>query len=101
MAEKEAAPFSQTVNSAGNEQSSVKTNIGRMIGALDEIERRIESLREHASALEQEKDDLLCALQMLADNRELLTMNRCKFSWEMRGFWNDTLIVSIVFIVLT
>ena len=78
MAEKQAALFSQTVNSACNEQSCVNINVGRMIGALDEIERRIESLREHASALEQEKDDLLCALQMLADNRELLTMNQCK-----------------------
>ncbi len=54
------------------------SKVGRMVGALDEIERRVEHLREQASAMEQEKEDLLGALQMLADNRDLLMMNECE-----------------------
>ncbi len=51
-----------------------------MLGALDEIERRIEKFRDTAFQLEQEKEDLLGALQMVQDNKELLTLNQCNFS---------------------
>ena len=79
MAEKQASSFSPRDLNAGYEEAlTANSKIERMVGALDEIERRIENLREHAGALEQEKEDLLGALQMLADNRDLLAMSQCK-----------------------
>ncbi len=75
MAEKQ--PEQVVGNDVTEEHESSEDKRGRMVAALDEIERRIESLREHAGALEQEKEGLLCALQMLADNQDLLTFNQC------------------------
>ncbi len=64
-------------NSLQNGKDETEAGVGRMLGALDEIERRIEKFRDTAFQLEQEKEDLLGALQMVQDNKELLTLNQC------------------------
>ena len=64
-------------NSLQNGKEETEAGVGRMLGALDEIERRIEKFRDTAFQLEQEKEDLLGALQMVQDNKELLTLNQC------------------------
>lgn len=44
---------------------------GRLVDMLDQVEKRIELLREHATSMEQERDCLLSMLQTIMTNKEL------------------------------
>ncbi|XP_067135243.1 BAG family molecular chaperone regulator 2 [Centruroides vittatus] len=50
---------------------SVSRVTDRLVEMLDHVEKRVELLREHASAVEQERDALLTMLQTIESNKDM------------------------------
>lgn len=50
----------------------------KIVGMLDEIERRVENLRETAAVMEQEKEQLIEMLNTVSLNKEMLRIGQGK-----------------------
>lgn len=48
----------------------------RMTKCINEIGRRVESMREHAQSIEKEKESLLATLQQIQDNPKLANLSQ-------------------------
>ncbi|KRY54009.1 BAG family molecular chaperone regulator 2, partial [Trichinella britovi] len=57
-------------------KSSVEEISDRIVNLLDEIEKRIESLRETATVMEQEKENIIEMLSTVQMNKDLLKLNQ-------------------------
>ena len=62
----------------GDQSNASDSSSSRLILMLDQIEKRVESFREQASFLEQEKENLLQALHMMQQSHDLNALSRCK-----------------------
>ncbi|VDP07814.1 unnamed protein product [Soboliphyme baturini] len=57
-------------------QGSMQEISGRIIGMLDEIEKRVENMRETAGLMEQEKESLIEMLGTVQMNKDMLSLNQ-------------------------
>ncbi|KAL1231197.1 BAG family molecular chaperone regulator [Trichinella pseudospiralis] len=57
-------------------KSSVEEISDRIVNLLDEIEKRVESLRETATVMEQEKENIIEMLSTVQMNKDLLKLNQ-------------------------
>lgn len=64
---------------ARRESSSLEEIGDRLVAMLDEIEKRVENLRETAALMEQEKESLIEMLNTVQMNKDMLRLSISKY----------------------
>src|SRR4051812_22881493 len=68
-------PQRQHPPSFGRRESSLEEIGDRLVSMLDEIEKRVENLRETAALMEQEKESLIEMLNTVQMNKDMLRLS--------------------------